>query len=792
MSIGYFFRELWNSFSILARLIFSFLVGSGFVGLGYFLKDKTNRVFSDSLLSIGFSTLLITNFVAKFYNTFDLFTSIILHVVIIVVLFIFILRDKSWILMFLSLVGGYFPIFFFGMLFEPIFSLVYISLLNLGISSITYLARFSNNFLYFNYIFFLTAFIYSYLFFVSNIDNQIISFYALLFSLVNYFIFLVGFMASYLRGTWNIDNFTYLNLLNISFYLIGVNVVGNIENKLISFWLFFFYTLILMVTNWILYNSSKNKNFSEMFLSLFLIMWFLLGFSIFLYFYEDMLILVFVINLIIFTIFSIKQKSEIFSYYSLAICFNSFLFLLSYIFPFIIKGNAIEYHYISLFMIGVFVVCLLSIFIFNNEILSNFNFSKFVDILSSFSVSIVGLALFNNYFNRIIYRDLSNDVYPLFCFFLLLFIGVIFIVLYYMFPSVFMFFLAGKNFPWYIFSVYLLLPLFFIVFITFLVNYVFDFWIIFSFMIFILNILQRISSIKNLFANNEFTLDFRGFLVGFTLLLIYLSNFNIYSIIPNPLVIYNSYDFNYTSAYFFFVFLVSSCILSFLGVLIILLYDYLKDIKKIDSVHVRLAGISLLSTSFLFAMISFVIQVFSDIEIYLNFIPFINFRFVCYLVLCIIVGFLIVRAKNKIALQTEDIINYKNLEKFSIFVFNVIALLALTQEVNVIVRALGKDPLDILTNILNFIVFSVYSCFTILLGIKLNSDSWKRIGFFIAIFAIFRVVYLIFSDVPALYKGIAAFIVGISLLVIGYFYNTLMITDKDEKKSTEKRIINGQ
>ncbi len=187
LSAGYFLKEIWNALSLPLRFLVSAIIGIGFITIGGLIKSKTQKIFYEAVTSIGFSILLTTNFVAVFFKTIDLSLAFVFQTIILFALIIFTIKFSSVFLSFITILGGYFPIFFFGV--NPNFSLLYITLLNLSVVFTSTYKRFST-IGYINFFVFIISFSFTFYKILNNFLQDQISLPILLtYTLINYVIF---------------------------------------------------------------------------------------------------------------------------------------------------------------------------------------------------------------------------------------------------------------------------------------------------------------------------------------------------------------------------------------------------------------------------------------------------------------------------------------------------------------------------------------------------------------------------------------------------------------------------
>jgi hypothetical protein len=62
LGFGYFFQDVWKYLGVLGRFIIAIFFSGSFIVSAFLLRPKTNAIFSEALISIGFSGLFVTNF----------------------------------------------------------------------------------------------------------------------------------------------------------------------------------------------------------------------------------------------------------------------------------------------------------------------------------------------------------------------------------------------------------------------------------------------------------------------------------------------------------------------------------------------------------------------------------------------------------------------------------------------------------------------------------------------------------------------------------------------------------
>ncbi|MCX7759404.1 MAG: hypothetical protein N2169_07365, partial [bacterium] len=757
LSFGHFFKEVWNILGFLPKLIFSALLGFGFITSGYLVKERVQKIFSEVLTSTGFSILFITNFVAKYYNAVDLGLSLFLHICIIVLLLIFSVLSRSVFLMFVSVIGGYFPIFFFGVSLNSLFLLTYITLLNFAIFGISvfrgiYVVGYTN------FVSFLLAFLYTYLSIVVNLKDYSLLLWSLFFTVFNFFIFLVSIIFNSVINKTHVGNTDqrFIFWLNIVFYFVGIHISFSLSDSFIWVGL---YNLFLFIVNIVLYGFFRSYS-GDIFLSLALIYWVLIGFSWVVYdpYFNSYWLLVLAVNSLVFSVFS--RRGDIFLYNSLALILSTFWGLFIYLGVFGFGRVELPATLGLIFMV---LACLI-VYILNYDKLGRFSldrlFGVFVNLVL-FTLAIVWLSpYFRVWLGDSLTRLIEALYFFIFAFPFILFIISLFSAFLYTFPT-FVLYTVLRN------SFYIIGSLGLAVFnVLILSSIIFNsymsivFFLIFLIIVLPAFFLRRAAEI--VFGINDFFIDVRYLFLGIITVLGYVFMFSVFK----------SINLDWASILY-----LSSALLAVLASFLIILYDYIKVNFNIDEFILRITYTSLFVNSIIFIGIMVLIQLIGSIFNFVvlsNLIPFINQRFISFLLLIGCSAFLMVRSSYMMKSQSVDVvdsvdvvnynnlynIDYKNLYNISIVFFNIFVLLGIGQEIEALFYKAGFINGDIFASMFVASFWLLYSACVIYLGIRLNNSVWKTVGFLISLLAILKSFGVMFEDIGALYKSLMAFIMG--------------------------------
>lgn len=776
LSAGYFLKEIWNAISLPLRFLLSAIIGIGFITTGGLIKSKTQKIFYEAVTSIGFSILLTTNFVAVFFKTIDLSLAFVFQAIILFALIIFTIKFSSVFLSFITILGGYFPIFFFGV--NPNFSLLYITLLNLSVVFTSTYKRFST-IGYINFFVFIISFSFTfYKIFNNFLQDQISLPILLTYTLINYVIFSASILIYSIIKKQDIIRLDqdYLFIINFIFYIIGQLIINNyVEN--FAFLYSGLYTMFFFFTNIGIYFLSRSigENLENLATVLSLNTGFLTGLSFLLISNFDYLwILYFLITAIIFSL--IKDKKGNFFYYSLSHIIISFFVFIFYL---IFNIDSLNFGNILLsFFIILAVLCLIT---FNYERVKSVDyveFSKSFFLMELFVGSL--LTIWAKYipFIKKLFETTERTDYFFFIVSIIILSVVYFIILsiIFSFPIILTFLITNKiikekEYLFYSFSLW-----FFPLILVFMVSL--NRMITESFLLFILFLIFiNIILFKKIFASTK-SGDFRIWLIGLIITIIHLFILNILQIpYPQQTLVGILHSI--------------SILFAILGVASILLYDYLKYNKQIDDVFIRSAGISFF-INLLFIVISLlIIQIIPIIneEFYLKYTkewyPFFNIRFISFIFLIAASLFLYHRSNTMLSKNEEMAIDYKTLGNTMIIFINLFVLIGFSQEILHIFYNSNLLNWKIYYTLVISTIWIVYSFFAIYIGIKVNSKIWRHAGFAISLLAIINAFTVIFYDIPSIFKAILSFIMGLSLLLVAYLFNRVGIKANENHNNSK-------
>lgn len=777
LSAGYFLKEIWNALSLPLRFLLSAIIGIGFITTGGLIKSKTQKIFYEAVTSIGFSILLTTNFVAVFFKTIDLSLAFVFQAIILFVLIIFTIKFSSVFLSFITILGGYFPIFFFGV--NPNFSFLYITLLNLSVVFTSTYKRFST-IGYINFFVFIISFSFTFYKILNNFLQDQISLPILLtYTLINYVIFSASILIYSIIKKQDIIRLDqdYLFVINFIFYIIGQLIINNyVEN--FAFLYSGLYTMFFFFTNIGIYFLSRNigETLENLATVLTLNTGFLTGLSFLLISNSDYLwILYFLITAIIFSL--IKDKKGNFFYYSLSLLIISFFVFIFYL---IFNIDSLNFGNILLsFFIILAVLCLIT---FNYERVKSVDyveFSKSFFLMELFVGSLLTIWIKYIPFIKKLFEIIEKIDYPLSIVPIIILSFFYFIILPIIFslPIILTFLVTNKiikekEYLFYSFSLWFS-PLI-LVFIVSLNKMIIESSLL---LILLLIFINGIILFKKIFASTK-TGDFRIWLIGLIITIIHLFILNILQI-PN------------TQQILIGILHSISIIFAILGVTSILLYDYLKYNKQIDDIFIRSAGISFF-INLLFIVISLlIIQIVPIIneEFYLKYTkewyPFFNIRFISFIFLIAASLFLYHRSNTMLSKNEEMAIDYKILGNTMIIFINLFVLIGFSQEILHIFYNSNLPSWKIYYTLVISTIWIVYSFFAIYIGIKVNSKIWRHTGFTISLLAIINAFTVIFYDIPSIFKAILSFIMGLSLLLVAYLFNRVGIKANENHNNSK-------